>query len=365
MRAAVFPYDREFAPILEAKEMITSFDVIRLVSFPGWGSRVPEKVSNVELCTDFSHSLDQCDVLWIVNSWNHCSFKEHILPMVRQAAERKIQILFTRTLSSCEREEIHAIANGFIVPLSTFVDDSKILDTIFASARQLHFAHIETPVIFVAGVSENTGKFHTQANLKHRFEELGYRVLWISSRKEAITMGGHPYPAFLEGPANESVCEDQRILMLNNYILLLEKAFQPDVIIVGVPGALMLYSRHYARDFGCTAFRTFQAVTPDVLLVGSLYTANLDIRYFEQLEEETRSRYSCDIDCHLISNFSVDFQMSEAKKELTYLTVSRGCISDRITSNLNKDVSVLPYFDDNGIFMKVFDLLTREASPLV
>ena len=155
------------------------------------------------------------------------------------------------------------------------------------------------------------------------------------------------------------------IVMLKNYMLLLEKAIQTDVIIMGVPGALMLYSRHYTRDFGCTAFRTFQAVTPDVLLVGSLYTANLDSRYFEQLEEETRSRYSCDIDCHLISNFSVDFQMSEAKKELTYLTVSRDYISDQITSNFNKGVSVLPYFDDNAVFMKVFDLLTREASPLV
>lgn len=362
MRTVVFPYDRDFIPILEAKDLICRFEIARLVSFPGWGARLPEGVFNVDLCTDINRSLDQCDVLWIVNSWNPCSFYELILPMVDQAVARKMHIFITRDLSRQELEEIYAVAGELVIPISTFFNDEKIQEALFSSLHQLSLSYIEAPVICVTGVAQNTGKFQVQSYLKRQFEESDYRVLWISSRKEAITMGGYPLPEFL---GHEKVCENQKILLLNNYISILEQSTRPDLIIIGVPGALMLYSKRYAKDFGATAFRIFQALTPDILLVGSLFINNLDNDYFEQLETEILSRYSCEVDYHFISAYSVDFQTSEAKKEMAYLTLNGNFVLEQLRSIRRGNVFPLMNCNGKNIYTKILRLLTQETSTIV
>lgn len=56
---------------------------------------------------------------------------------------------------------------------------------------------INTPVIMVAGMHELTHKFKIQLEIRQYFQELGYSVSHISSKKIGAVLGAHSFPQFM------------------------------------------------------------------------------------------------------------------------------------------------------------------------
>ena len=327
MKVVVYPFDRDFLPVLKNGDLLKELEIGSVVSLKGWGfvnSTVSTYGGRQYVVSDsLNVALEGCDCLWLVDSWNQCSFGDYILPAALLAAKKGRKIICTRSLSDAEtavlRETVTENMASFAEQYDPYIchkgEGQGLLGT------------INIPVVTVAGVAENTGKFDTQAALFRYFQQNEYKVCWLSSRREAVLMGAHTFPNFLLKPG---LMENEKIIAVNKYAMLLERAEQPDIFLLGIPGAIALYSKRHSGDFGLLAQEVMQAVPPDVFIAGSPYSTRGEEYSFEGLGLLAEQRFGIEIDFHIMSPYMIDNSRSMLEKKTLFLTVDEERVSQRV-----------------------------------
>lgn len=328
MKVVVYPFDRDFLPVLKNRDLLEELEIESVVSLRGWGfvnSVVSAYGGRQYVVSDsLNAALEDCDCLWVVDSWNPCSFGDYILPAALLAAKRGRRIICTRSLNDAETAVLRETLTESMV---SFTEQYDAYMCHKGEGRGLLGA-VNVPVVTVVGVAENAGKFDTQASLFRHLQQYGYQVCWISSRKEAALMGAHPLPDFM---LKAGLSENEKIIAMNKYTMILERAEQPDIFLIGVPGAFTLYSRRYSSDFGILAQEMIQAVTPDVLIAGSLYSTGGEAHSYERLEHLAEQRLGIGIDFHVMAPYMIDNSTSAQERKTRYLTVDEERVSQRVS----------------------------------
>ncbi|MBD5170273.1 MAG: TIGR04066 family peptide maturation system protein [Oscillibacter sp.] len=335
MKVVVYPFDRDFLPVLKNGDLIKELEIESVVSLKGWGfvnSTVSTYGGRQYVASDsLNAALEGCDCLWLVDSWNQCSFGDYILPAALLAAKKGRKIICTRSLNDAEAAVLREAVTENMVSFSEQYDPYIC----HKGEGQGLLGTINVPVVTVAGVAENTGKFDTQAALFRYFQQNEYKVCWLSSRREAVLMGAHALPNFLLKPG---LTENEKIIAINKYAMLLERAEKPDIFLVGIPGAIALYSKRYSGDFGLLAQEMIQAVTPDVFVAGSPYFTRGEEYSFESLERLAEQRLGIGIDFHVMSPYMIDSSRSMLEKKAIFLTVDEEWVSQRVSEFNRKNL---------------------------
>lgn len=161
---------------------------------------------------------------------------------------------------------------------------------------------ITVPVVFVAGTTPYTEKFHVQLNLRRHLIEDGYKISQIGSKSYSSLFGFHSYPTFM------SDCMDntQKIILFRKYVKYIEILEQPDLIIIGIPGGIMAVNKKHHFDFGMTAYMISQAIEPDYVIMTMLYSKDYTIEQLEEIRQVCRFRLNFEIDSFHLSNALLD-----------------------------------------------------------
>ena len=105
----IYPVDREILSVIKSTENYLDIHICRLVSLESWG-HIGEcyKCASgmVTISCDYDNGLNDCSVLWIVDSWNELDFKLFIEPVIRLAAKKGKRIVCSRELTSSEKESL-------------------------------------------------------------------------------------------------------------------------------------------------------------------------------------------------------------------------------------------------------------------
>ena len=94
-------------------------------------------------------------------------------------------------------------------------------------------------MVFVASVIENTNKFDVQLGLRKFLQEEGYKVSQIGTKEYCELFGFHAIPEFMY--ANQ-LSEADKIVWFNRICKSIELQEKPDIFIIGVPGATMVFN---------------------------------------------------------------------------------------------------------------------------
>lgn len=327
MKVVVYPFDRDFLPVLKNGDLLKGLEIGSVASLKGWGfvnSTVSTYGGRQYVVSDsLNAALEGCDCLWLVDSWNQGSFGDYILPAALLAAKKGKRIICTRSLNDAETAVLREAVTENMVSFAEQYDPYIC----HKGEGQGLLGTINVPVVTVVGVAENTGKFDTQAALFRYFQQNEYKVCWLSSRREAVLMGAHALPNFLLKPG---LTENEKIIAINKYAMLLERAEQPDIFLMGIPGAIALYSKRYSGDFGLLAQEMIQALTPDVFIAGSPYSTRGEEYSFESLERLAEQRLGIGIDFHVMSPYMIDNSRSMLEKKTLFLTVEEERVSHRV-----------------------------------
>lgn len=99
MKVVVYPFDRDFLPVLKNHDLLKELEIESVVSLKGWGfvsSTVSTYGGQQYVVSDsLNAALENCDCLWLVDSWNPCSFGDYILPAALLAAKKRRKIICT------------------------------------------------------------------------------------------------------------------------------------------------------------------------------------------------------------------------------------------------------------------------------
>lgn len=316
----IYPYDIEAVPMLRHKGLLRDYEICGLVSPEGWGLTGKDagcadggSELGIMIGSDFEAGLESCDAVYFGESHMKLDFEASVRPRLLKAIAAGKNIIFTLPVDRRVQEEISGLCSDGGVYFKYFGNQKDIGE--FLGKEELY--ELNTPVIFVLGISERTQKFHIQLALREYIQGLGYKVSQVGSRSYCELLGFRSFPQFMY---DNSFSESQKIILFNRYIKSIEIKEEPDVIIIGIPGGTMPFDNKFTNRFGMTAYEVSRAVTPDAAIFSIFYGA-YEQEQLESVFTSVKYRLGFEIDCFNLSNVKFDWEASRQDEELSYITV--------------------------------------------
>lgn len=334
-KAVLVLYNIEVCEIARYRDMLLDYELVQIVSPGGWGfsqkdAGFVDGGVDIEIKIDekIDYDLDFDTILLPVSIPKE--FLSNVYNMIlKEAFQKKKRIV----CSEETKQKLSEIAK----------DDSDSVESINKAAVNVRIKRmndIETPIIVVGGVLEYTQKFSIQLELKKYLENENYQVAFIGSKNYSELFGGFSFPDFMF----QKEYERNKILEFHEYVREIDKANQPDVMIIGIPGGLMPYNEKFPGYFGITLYEVMLAIKPDIFILSCLFN-NCEEKYLKEMQNVVKYRFGAEIDCFNIAAFQVDELESDAKNMLQYNKYSH----DMVDKMIGKVICETPIFNiSNG-----------------
>jgi len=330
----VFPYDSHFTPLLRYKNFSDSYNVVCLSSFPGWGlcgkdAGYADGGCEINLIVEnrFEECFEICNTVIFTESDNYIEHESVVNKMFTAVEAGKNVISLIQLGGRLEEIETHCKnRNVYFKYYRKNKSNHHYLQSKIGKEGGL--LEINTPIIAVIGISENTHKFALQLELKNHLNTVGYNALLVGSRPYCEFLGYNSFPEFM---SDSSISESDKIYLLNRYIKEIEMEEKPDVIIIGVPGGIIPYNNRISNNFGITAFEVFQSVMPDLSVLSIFHEIYMP-EYFKFISDVVKHRFGFNIDVLNIANRQIDhIEMASSNPEkIKYVTLNSKFIDKRI-----------------------------------
>ncbi len=348
----IYPYDLQFTPILRHRDLFKANGSFTLCSPPGWGLTDKDASYSdggpsldTKVLSNFEELLTFSDTVWFTESENKIAFNEFLYFKIQQAIKESKNIICTIDLNekitdikdACNKRNVHFEYNLTSFNLSNI---EKQIELSYKLGNH-KLCRFNTPIVFVAGLTEKLHKFEIQLVLRELLQKMGYKVSQIGSRNFCEMLGFHSFPRFMY---SNSVSESTKVLLFNNYVKKIELEEAPDIILIGIPGGIMPLYDDAASGFGILAFEISQAVVPDFTVFSVPFEDQLDKDYFRKISRLLKYRFGLDVSCFNIANKQVDWVQVDQEGKESYCKVHQDLIEKKI-KDLNKDMEYQSYFN--------------------
>ncbi|MNJ51047.1 hypothetical protein D3C77_463400 [compost metagenome] len=189
-----------------------------------------------------------------------------------------------------------------------------------------HIYPIDTPVVFVLGMSERCHKLELQLTLREQMVNAGYKVSQVGSRSYCEMFGFHSMPEYM---FTHHYPEHKKVVMFNHFIKAIELKEKPDLIVIGVPGGLFPFNDEFTNKFGLLAYEISRAVHPDTALLSVLYE-DYKTEYYAELSKTVKYRFGVEIDCFNLANVKFDWDGSSQNRMMSYNMIESQYVNEAI-----------------------------------
>ena len=362
-KAAIFPYNAECAPIIKNKELLTMHNIVACISPCGYGFKGRDVAyayggMEEEIIVSDKH-LSEIDFEDLLICESKSDFDTILMPYIEEAANLGKNVYFLYDLDGIHKQKIENIfrdrENKCVILAHRDIDVSTLV------VDENEIIPMSVPVIFVAGVITNVNKFDVQLGLRAYLIDNGYKVSQIGSKKYCEFFGFHSIPDFM---FNRDLTEKQKIIWFNRLCKSIELSESPDVFVIGIPGATMVYNDQFTNDFGITAYEISNSVRSDATIICVPYES-YDSKFLQMIKESSKFKYDMQVDCFNMSNKQFDAARSKGEKQLTFITVDSGLVDGRI-AELNEESSIPVYNSFNSksameMYKFIIDKLTDDC----
>ena len=364
-RLLVYPFDNNFLAIIKHIELISEYEITKLVSPYGWGfvgrdagSAGKWKEIGIKVEGNFKEALGACDTVLFIDSHLKLDFEKIVYPKMLEAIKEKKSILCELKVDDKMKKELAELASNNGLSCD-FLSDNEV----WFSPSSSEIYEINTPVIFVLGISERTNKFEIQLALRKRLIKEGYKVSQVGTKKYCELLGFHSMPSFMYG---NSLSETEKITLFNHFIKKMEKEEEPDVIIIGLPGGTMKVNNKYTCYYGITSYEISQAVIPDAVICSVLYE-EYKPTYFENVCKSLQYKLGFKVDCFNLSNYQLDWMRTDSSMQMCYTLLDSTAVIQKIEYLSGMEIPIFNIIEeDHGdeMYKFVLDKLSSYAEVL-
>lgn len=359
-RVMVYPYDKEFLSLLRHSNKINQFEITNIVSPFGWGFNGKDagvidygEPLGIIVKDNFDLALNECDTVIFNKPLLELNYEKFIKSKISTAIEKNKNIICLARLEDNDRSqfEIQCRSKGL-----TFEYYSNSYEYDNALKEVTKVSEINSPIVFVMGLSEDTNKFGVQLALRKKFMENGYKVSQIGSRSYSGFLGFNPMPDFM---FNNQVADYEKIMLFNRFVKNIEEEEKPDVIIVGIPGGIMPINSNFPNKFGITAFEISRAITPDATVLCTHYNMFYK-EYFENIMLLLKYRFSAELSCYYVNNTMLDFMNQDIQNDISLININFEKVSEEAKRNQKMGVPMYSSVDD--VYVKIEEVLNSYAA---
>lgn len=337
-KAIIFPYSAECASIIRNRELLINHDIVACVSPSGYGLHGKDAAfayggeNTGIIVTDQGISEIDFDDLLICESSSE--FDTFIMPQIKIAAGCGKNIIFLYDIGRQQKNDVEEICTEnnveCLVITNRVMDISKLIEH--------EIIPISVPVVLVASVIENTNKFDVQLGLRKFLQKEGYKVSQIGTKEYCELFGFHAIPQFMY---ENQLSEADKIVWFNRICKSIELQEKPDIFIIGVPGATMVFNEVITNNFGITAFEIANAVRPDTAIMCVPYES-YDANFLKMIQTSSKYKLDMQVDCFNMANKHFDAARSKEEKKLSFITTGTDLVDKRI-EDLKRDSEIPIY----------------------
>lgn len=365
-RAILYPYDLESFPLIRNLELVEKYELVDVISPAGWGfiGRNAGGIYGVEtkltVKNDFEEALENCEAVIFTGSYIELDYERLIKPKILAAIHGRKDVICTMKLSEMQVEEIRNQIGQKDLEFIYNYNISEIKKSDSQVIKDYSLKEPKAPVILVMGNGERANKFDIQLSLRRLFLKNNYKISQIGSKDYCELFGFHSFPQFMYNCNHDDV---DKILLLNQYINLLDKREKPDVIIIGVPGGNMPYNEKFHNHFGLLNYMVSQAICPDFVIFSTLYE-DYPMEYYEQIKVSVKYKLGYDINCFNLANTKINWESTMGKDSMQYISLDKPFITDKISKYQNNKIPIFNTLDDDSMldmFEYTIDLLQKNS----
>ncbi|WP_432664977.1 TIGR04066 family peptide maturation system protein [Wukongibacter baidiensis] len=362
-KAIIYPYDCESTYFFRHNGQNKEFNVVGAVAPKGWGITGKdvgsidgsEEEFGISIKNSFDDFYHDFDTVIIIDSHLELDFDQYIYPKIKELIRSKKEVVCLRHLTDDQLNKIKELSSRYITCVSQRNHWLRQHD----SLESFSIMDINTPIIFVTGLSSRTHKFEIQLSLRAELLGLGYSVSQVGTKNHCEFFGFHSYPSFM---MSNSISESAKVIMFNRYIKEIEEREKTDAIIIGIPEGIMAINRNFTDGFGISAYLVSQAVKPDVNVFSVSYGQYTD-KFFNDIDNLFKYRFGYNVDCINFSNFKLDYQESNLTMKKLYTIIDSDFIDNKknkYRGGMKPIYNILNVNDRRRMTNHIIDLLSGE-----
>jgi len=208
---------------------------------------------------------------------------------------------------------------------------------------RLYEIHIPVITIFSQGV--NTDQFAVELGLRKCFTEAGYKVSQIGSREISQFFNFPSIPDFMY----EHRSAYEKVLRFNQYVRELTENEKSELLIIGVPGAVMKFNDRILEGLGLLPFLVSNAVKSDLSIMCMYYSVH-DKNFFEEMSRYGQYRLDAPIDFFSMSNTTLVPDAVVEGAKLKYIRLDSEFVLQGIQNVMEGGVyKLFNSLDDNSV----------------
>ena len=214
---------------------------------------------------------------------------------------------------------------------------------------QIHAVHrlyeIPVPIVTVLSQGTRTDQLAVELALRSHFAAKGYNVSQIGSIFECEFFGFEGFPNFMHFDGNAY----NQALMFNHYCKNLVDREKPDVLIIGIPGAIMKYSDGLLNGLGIFPFIVCSAIRSDLQIL-CMYHGNYNKKYFDEMEKFGNYRFNSPFKRFCLSNTMYSPDLSNDIVKNKYLDVDCELVINAVKGEAElNDIGIYSPLDKNSV----------------
>jgi len=320
-RLSLFPMNRDLCAVARYASLLQGYELAHLF-VPKYLRMGEEDVSRLDggtpAClrlTDYSKDkLKDCDVIYMDYDEAMASidiYKEIIL----HASEMGVEVIQSRMLMRMMKDESYSLYTADETP--------------FVMSPENDILHeVNVPVVMVLSHGLQTDQLAVELALWQHFTEAGYKVGQIGSHDACRLFGINDIPDFMIEPADAY----RKTIRFNKYISDLISKEKFEILIIGVPDAIVKHSNRMLQGLGVVPYAICNAVRSDVTIACTHY-GNLKKTFFDEVSRYGKYRLGSPIHFFNMANTLVvpDNIMFDDITRLTYTVLE----SDFVLNTLN------------------------------
>lgn len=301
----VYPYSLLSVPFIRQLIYDKKYNIISVVMPSKWyedgidASFIDEgEPVGVSIFNDFEKQIENCTtILWVDYEYkqNDKFFDKVIDRMIYGIKENK-NIICCQKLDSAILNKFINLSKEYNVKFDYLVND---INYVKQDKRQ---EKISVPIITVMGIGENCSKFETQLIIRRLLLDEGYKVSQIGSRQGCELLGFYSFPQFM---FIKDYNEVEKIDNFYDFVIDIQNKENPDIIIIGIPGAIMPLNEKHSMNYGITAFEIFHAIKSDFNIL-NLWCDFYNDEFIEKISNVLEYKLHTLLDCVCMSNICID-----------------------------------------------------------
>ena len=309
-KAVFFPVNYDNREIFQYEYLIEHYNVVKGIALERFCDDTNFEKKTINYSDFFKEELDY-DTIILWNSEEQYDLRIYE-ELIGKAISQKKEIAVCENLYSVIRHLIHNYDKKYVIRADRRTENE--IETIYGKEEIKILKNISTPIVCVLGMGDYCNKFACELELRDFFVSKKYKVLQIGSKDISGFFGIYNLPNFLYKPIYS--LEDKAFLF-NYYLSLLEETYQPDNIIIGIPGGILPANNKILNGLGEVPFVIMNSIKVDIGIL-CIYHNAVETHIINEYINCCKYRFNTKIENILVSNTAFTFDMDRDMRSLKY-----------------------------------------------